>query len=288
MANSRRTKAAPAQLLFRKMGDVLKKTAAAMDKKRSTAAQLAELSERLGQLQPTIDKLDSNANSGWTDELSANACTAAAVLKAMGRQKLDVAQVRLEVLDGLISSSEGISQGLLDAASSLGSACRLADDEDEVERINSKIVPVQRQLKQLAEDIFATSFGMRNFSGLAPVEGMSLTTFDANCRCSPPADVICDPNAAADQLCLENGISNRLGGKGEDLREYISVLESDLRRLKDMLRLLAILLLWLAAQGYLTTNAGGPPCDDECSPSANVVGTTVKNVTAMGTWPSAC
>lgn len=158
-------------------------------RKKNGAAQLAELASRLSGLEPKIKKLDQDASSVWVDCLAENAGIASKIIQALGKQKIDVSNVRLEIIDALITTTESISRNLVSGASSLHSMHKM------------------------------------------------------------------------------------------DLNEYVLVLEKDFERLKDVLKLLAVFLLWIAAQGYLTS-AGGPPCDDECTPSNNVVTTRVINVNA--------
>ncbi|HKJ41316.1 MAG TPA: hypothetical protein VKA27_04445, partial [Sunxiuqinia sp.] len=148
-----------------------------------------------------------------------------------------------------------------------------------VEEIKEKSFPVKLAMKKLAGDLYASSFGLRVFSGLDPDEGDGFKSVIKSCSCCGDNDSELLENPV-EQLDLESGIATTVGGKGEDLNEYVTAISNDFERLKDIIMLLALYILWLASQPYLATNAGGPPCDDEGTPSANVIGTTITNVSA--------
>lgn len=267
------------EYVLQNMGALLKKTANAMAKEKSVACQLSVLSQHFDNQQAHLTELDPTATSNWLDEMAINACIASNMLDAFAKQNVDLGNLRLDMVDTLISSIENIGQNLSQGALSLSKVCALTDDPEETQILVDKTHAIQRQLTGLADNMTATTFGMRYFTGLDPEEMESPASGSSHCACCAQVDNQ-SPKLALEKLCVEKGIHTRLGGEGESLGDYISELEIDLETLKEAILALAVFLLWLASQPYLATNAGGPPCDDECTKSDSVVGTSVTNISA--------
>lgn len=280
MSKKRKSAHESIQQLFEELGELLDEAASAMAKKKNVFAQLSTLSECLEGIDSKVKRIDKNASVHWLSCLSKDAGLAAKVIQKFENQKVDVAAVRLEVIDALAESTENISNSFIQIASALNVSEKWNLTEKQVAEIQAESQPIKKAMKNFAADLYATSFGLRIFTGLEPDLENGISPYKESCGC-------CDEKESGDYLDetdllnLENGITTELGGKGEDLNEYISALEKDFERLKKVLKLLAMYLLWLATRGYLTTNAGPKSlCSDECTPSANVVGTRVINVIA--------
>jgi len=267
------------EYVFQNMGTLLKQTAAAMAKEKTLASQLSQLSQHFENKQDQLTDLDKASTASWLDDMSINACIASKMLNAFTKQNMDLRNLRLDMVDTLIQSIESLGQNLSQGALSLSSACALSNDPKEKQEIIEKTHSIQQQLTNLSNNIAATTFGMRYFTGLDPEVVAQEHTSSSHCSCCIDSDNQ-KPKLALQNLCIEKGIHTRLGGEGEDLGDYISELEIDLETLKDAILSLAVFLLWLASQPYIATNAGGPPCKDECTKSDNLVGATVINISA--------
>lgn len=279
MSKKRKSAHETMQQLFEEMGELLKEVAGAMAKKKNVSTQLLTLSECLEDVDSKAKRIDKNASVRWLSCLSREAGIAAKIIDKFENRKVDVATVRLEVIDALAESTENISQSFINVSSALTVSGKWDLTEKQIAEIKAESQPLKKAMKYFAADLYATSFGLRMFTGLEPDFKSGISPYEEICGCCDEKDSG-DSIDDTDFLNLENGVTSELGGKGEDLNEYISALEKDYERLKDLIKLLALYFIWLASRGYLITNAGGPPCDDECTPSANVVGTRVTNVTA--------
>jgi len=278
-ANKNTAKNPPSEYVFQNMGTLLKRTAAAMAKEKTIADQLSQLSQHFENTQEQLTEIDSASTANWLDEISINACIGSAMLNAFNKQNMDLSNLRLDMVDTLIQAMENLGQNLSQGALSLSSVCALSKAPELKQELVEKYHAIQQQFTNLSNNIEATTFGMRYFTGLDPELVAQEKTSSSHCACCIGSDDQ-KPKLAVQKLCIEKGIHTRLGGEGENLGDYISELEIDLETLKDVILALAIFLLWLASQPYLATNAGGPPCNDDCSKSDNVVGATVTNISA--------
>lgn len=278
-ANKNSATNSPREYLFQKMGTLLKRTAAAMAKETSIAGQLSQLSQYFENNQEQLTELDATSTASWLDEIAINACIGSDMLHAFNKQNMDLSNLRLDMVDTLIQSMENLGQNLSQGALSLRNACSLSNAPEENQELIDKSHSIQQQFSNLSNNIEATTFGMRYFTGLEPEIEMQHHVPSSRCSCCTESDEQ-NPKSALQKLCTDKGIHTRLGGDGENLGDYISELEIDLETLKDAILALAVFLLWLASQPYLATNAGGPPCNDDCTKSNSLVGATVTNVTA--------
>ena len=278
-ASNKPATTSPREYVFHNMGTLLKRTAAAMAKEKSLSNQLSQLSLHFENNQDKLTELDQTATASWLDEISINACIASNMLDAFTKQNLDLSILRLDMVDTLIQSMENLGHNLSLGALSLSSGCALSKDPKETQELMDKTHVIQQQFTNLSNNIAATTFGMRYFTGLEPEVAAQQHSSSSHCPCCIAADNQ-KPKLALQNLCTEKGIHTRLGAAGENLGDYISELEIDLETLKDLILALAIFLLWLPSQPYLATNAGGPPCNDECTKGDNLVGATVTNISA--------
>lgn len=272
---ARRSQNSLAKVLFSDMGNLFQQTAKLMEKKRNVADQLSVLSEQFEGVGYRIKEFDENATSSWIDCISKNACIASDIFRAVNQHEINLTNARLDVLDALISASEGMSKTLIAGASSLSADGKFVVDKKDSEENRLKVLEVQNGMMKLAENLYSGSLGLRVFSGLDPDENQSYKPIQAKCNCTKSNEKHKHSKNCTDHLELESGLEES-PHDGEDLMSYIKALETDFEKLKAILALLALYLLWLASQGFAT--AGGPPCDDECSPTNNVIGTRVTNV----------
>jgi hypothetical protein len=278
-ANNNTAKNSPNEYVFQNMGTLLKRTATAMADEKTIACQLSQLSQHFENNQEQLTELDSSSTANWLDEISHNACIGSAMLEAFTKQNMDLGNLRLDMVDTLIQSMENLGQNLSQGAFSLRSVCALTNVPEEKQELMDKANAIEQQFTNLSNNIEATTFGMRYFTGLDPEDVEQQPDSSSHCACCNGLESQ-NPELALQKLCTDKGIHTRLGGEGENLGDYISELEIDLETLKDAILALAVFLLWLASQPYLATNAGGRPCDDECTKSNNLVGATVTNVSA--------
>ena len=264
-----------AKLLFSDMGNLFQQTAHLMEKKRNVADQLSVLAEQFNGVENRIKEFDENATSAWINCLSKNACIASDIFRAVNQHEINLTNARLDVLDALISASEGMSKTLIEGASSLSADGKFVVHKKDTQENRSKVLEVQKEMMRLAENLYSGSFGLRVYSGLDPDEDQSFKPIQSKCNCTKNHEKHNHTKDCTDHIELESGVEES-PHDGEDLMSYIRALETDFEKLKAILALLALYFLWLASQGFAT--AGGPPCDDECSPTNNVIGTRVTNV----------
>jgi len=274
---ARRSQNVQSKALLADIGNLFQQTAKLMGRKRTVADQLMVLSEQFDGVEYRIKEIDESATSSWIDCLTKNACIASKIFRAVNEYEINLTNARLDVLDALISASEGMSKTLIAGASSLSSEGKIVVNKKDIQENNSKVSEVQGEMMKLAENLYASSFGLRVYSGLDPDDNQSYKPIQTKCYCTESHERHNHSKDCTEYLELESGVEES-PHHGEDLMSYIRALETDFDKLKAVLALLALYLLWLASQGFAT--AGGPPCDDECTPTNNVIGTRVTNVRA--------
>lgn len=254
--------------LLKDMKIELEKTADAMGRAEAVPEQLQIVGRRLGGLENRLRRLDAQASADWTNDV---ADTSNRLARSLGRVDKSEPNADLVEVDRLVTALESLSALLGDGASSLSFACGLAGKDADVaqaQEIRKSARPVQRAMAELSFDLYRSAFEIRATAGLAAAEGSGFRVPGTGCGCGCAGL----PREDNPLLPIGDSESDVPGSETERLLRR-------LRRLREVLTLLAQLLAGLVA--LAASNAGGPPCDDECTPSNSVVGTTIININAV-------
>ncbi len=280
MSKKKTCEAPSLSTVFAQMGSVLSKTANGMSKKKSAVSQLAAMHKHLKEAPAVLAETDPNAHSEFTEQLAYHGCVAAKMLDAIQSTKGDIPATPLHWIDALVDATDGIANTLLNASNSFGSACGLAQNDEQAKELKGQIDPFKQKIADYSRDLFAITFGLRWYAGLPSESAKGLNANQRPCACCGSKHEN-DGDSNTMPPCPEVNLDEAKGEQQESLASYAEELAQQLEKLQEIILALAIILTWMASQPYMATNAGGPPCRDECTKTNNVIGTDVTNVVAL-------